>query len=228
MASLDLYTQNIPLTQKAKFWTNFVSSLKGRSDIKISSYICTDLFPLKQRQPGSEGCTRGASEDLAPVCYRDSAQWLPRAQERVHQARVPDVRQTHEARTRAPHPGHCWRQREVSRQEKTNIPSCRHLISCPCNYPAFVSGSTPWATTITLYTLTYTAPTGPGAAGSPRRALADEIWKYFSRLIGMIANFSQLLSKYLHYLHPSLRSKKCELLKYQRLDQLIKIDIWIF
>ena len=30
MASLDLYTQNIPLTQKAKFWTNFVSSLKGR------------------------------------------------------------------------------------------------------------------------------------------------------------------------------------------------------
>ena len=37
-------------------------------------------------------------------------------------------------------------------------------------------------------------------------------------------NFSQLLSKYLH-LRPSLRSKKCELLKYQRLDQLIKLDI---
>ena len=29
MVSLDLYTQNIPLTQKAKFWTNYVSSLKG-------------------------------------------------------------------------------------------------------------------------------------------------------------------------------------------------------
>ena len=203
MASLDLYTQNIPLTQKAKFWTNFVSSLKGRSDIKISSYICTDLFPLKQRQPGSEGCTRGAPEDLAPVCYRDSAQWLPRAQERVHQARVPDVRQTHEARTRAPHPGHCWRQREVKSAEKTNNPSCRHLISCPCYYPAHVSGSTPWATTITLCTLTSMAPTGPGAAGSHRRALADKIWKYFSRLIGMIAIFHNYYQNIYIYVHLS-------------------------
>ena len=28
--SLDLYTRNIPLTQKAKFWGNYVSALKGR------------------------------------------------------------------------------------------------------------------------------------------------------------------------------------------------------
>ena len=27
--SLDLYTRNIPLTQKAKFWGNYVSALKG-------------------------------------------------------------------------------------------------------------------------------------------------------------------------------------------------------
>ena len=28
--SLDLYTRNIPLTQKARFWGNYVSALKGQ------------------------------------------------------------------------------------------------------------------------------------------------------------------------------------------------------
>merc|ERR1712107_221667 len=32
--SLDLYTQNIPLTQKAKFWSNYVSALKGSQDFR--------------------------------------------------------------------------------------------------------------------------------------------------------------------------------------------------
>ena len=32
MASLADYTHNIPLTQKAKFWTNYVSALKGDLD----------------------------------------------------------------------------------------------------------------------------------------------------------------------------------------------------
>merc|ERR1712018_519446 len=31
--SLDLYTRNIPLTQKAKFWGNYVSALKGNADL---------------------------------------------------------------------------------------------------------------------------------------------------------------------------------------------------
>merc|ERR1712189_45936 len=31
--SFDLYTQNISLTQKAKFWTNYVSALKGQEPI---------------------------------------------------------------------------------------------------------------------------------------------------------------------------------------------------
>merc|ERR1711875_65370 len=34
--SLDVYTQNIPLTQKAKFWTNYVSALKGTQDLRAS------------------------------------------------------------------------------------------------------------------------------------------------------------------------------------------------
>merc|ERR1711973_32956 len=32
--SLDLYTQNIPLTQKARFWSNYVSALKGSQDLR--------------------------------------------------------------------------------------------------------------------------------------------------------------------------------------------------
>merc|ERR1711976_28615 len=32
--SLDLYTQNIPLTQKAKFWSNYVAALKGSQDLR--------------------------------------------------------------------------------------------------------------------------------------------------------------------------------------------------
>merc|ERR1712008_557948 len=31
--SLDLYTRNIPLTQKARFWGNYVSALKGNADL---------------------------------------------------------------------------------------------------------------------------------------------------------------------------------------------------
>merc|ERR1712105_492434 len=32
--SLDAYTQNIPLTQKARFWSNYVSALKGSQDLR--------------------------------------------------------------------------------------------------------------------------------------------------------------------------------------------------
>merc|ERR1711915_1029090 len=33
LISLDLYTRNIPLTQKARFWGNYVSALKGNADL---------------------------------------------------------------------------------------------------------------------------------------------------------------------------------------------------
>ena len=35
--SLDLYTRNIPLTQKAKFWGNYVSALKGQYGVQLGS-----------------------------------------------------------------------------------------------------------------------------------------------------------------------------------------------
>ena len=44
MVSLDLYTQNIPLTQKAKFWTNYVSSLKGDAIIHVQFIILNNLL----------------------------------------------------------------------------------------------------------------------------------------------------------------------------------------
>ena len=33
--NLDVYTQHIPLTQKARFWGDFVSALKGLIKMKI-------------------------------------------------------------------------------------------------------------------------------------------------------------------------------------------------
>ena len=47
MVSLDLYTQNIPLTQKAKFWTNYVSSLKGDAIMHLQFIIHCILNNIK-------------------------------------------------------------------------------------------------------------------------------------------------------------------------------------
>jgi len=35
---LDVYTSHIPLTQKARFWSDFVSSLKGEQDLCARDY----------------------------------------------------------------------------------------------------------------------------------------------------------------------------------------------
>merc|ERR1712117_912440 len=45
MVSLNLYTQNIPLTQKAKFWTNYVSSLKGNQDLRANDPNTRNCHP---------------------------------------------------------------------------------------------------------------------------------------------------------------------------------------
>ena len=36
--TLDIYTSNIPLTQKARFWSDFVSSLKGKVFFKVFEF----------------------------------------------------------------------------------------------------------------------------------------------------------------------------------------------
>ena len=37
--NLDVYTQHVPLTQKARFWGNFVSALKGAKYANIYANI---------------------------------------------------------------------------------------------------------------------------------------------------------------------------------------------
>ena len=55
--SMDLYTQNISLTQKARFWSNYISALKG----KISSVF--PLLCLTRLCPGQETlCAAGEGE----------------------------------------------------------------------------------------------------------------------------------------------------------------------
>ena len=38
---MELYTNNAPLTQKAKFWCNFVSSLKGDYEHIFCAFLAT-------------------------------------------------------------------------------------------------------------------------------------------------------------------------------------------
>ena len=44
--SLDLYTRNIPLTQKARFWGNYVSALKGiQMNSQYSTVVHNRFYP---------------------------------------------------------------------------------------------------------------------------------------------------------------------------------------
>merc|ERR1712147_141780 len=44
--SLDLYTRNIPLTQKARFWCNYVIALKGNADLCAAPEArVTNIYP---------------------------------------------------------------------------------------------------------------------------------------------------------------------------------------
>ena len=56
--SMDLYTQNISLTQKARFWSNYISALKG----KLSSSIYLSV-PSPVTNTGQETlCAAGEGE----------------------------------------------------------------------------------------------------------------------------------------------------------------------
>ena len=45
--SLDLYTRNIPLAQKARFWGNYVSALKGKLSHTMMSQVMIMRSPLR-------------------------------------------------------------------------------------------------------------------------------------------------------------------------------------
>eukprot|EP00092_Neocalanus_flemingeri_P012823 GFUD01013816.1.p1 GENE.GFUD01013816.1~~GFUD01013816.1.p1 ORF type:complete len:133 (+),score=37.16 GFUD01013816.1:52-399(+) len=42
--SFDLYTKGIPLTQKASFWSNYVSALKGTQDLRAVDDASTNIW----------------------------------------------------------------------------------------------------------------------------------------------------------------------------------------
>ena len=42
--NLDVYTQHVPLTQKARFWGNFVSALKGAKYTNIYANIYANIY----------------------------------------------------------------------------------------------------------------------------------------------------------------------------------------
>jgi len=45
--SLDSYTQNIPLTQKARFWSNYVSALKGTLEVEYQHEPHKNSLPFR-------------------------------------------------------------------------------------------------------------------------------------------------------------------------------------
>jgi hypothetical protein len=74
--SFDSYTQNIPLTQKANFWTNYVSALKGIIP-KFNGFLT-----LKSITAGSQ--------DLCAADLADTRTWYPSITETVPE--FPDLK----------------------------------------------------------------------------------------------------------------------------------------
>merc|ERR1711973_301658 len=84
--NLDCYTQHIPLTSKARFWSNFVSALKGSNDLYASPipHVRTYYPSIVEALPTGDmkledlmwRGRRGTSLPPTPV--------LPEANDRIH------------------------------------------------------------------------------------------------------------------------------------------------
>merc|ERR1712133_214667 len=91
--SLDLYTRNIPLTQKAKFWGNYVSALKGNADLcaapepRVTHYYPSITETLPPVYPGYRH-EFGKLENLQWRSRRansvEPTRVLPDANDRIH------------------------------------------------------------------------------------------------------------------------------------------------
>eukprot|EP00092_Neocalanus_flemingeri_P044382 GFUD01049205.1.p1 GENE.GFUD01049205.1~~GFUD01049205.1.p1 ORF type:complete len:101 (-),score=31.50 GFUD01049205.1:14-316(-) len=69
MASLSAHTQNIPLTQQARFWSNYVSALKGNQDLRVSDPTIIETVPYEypDLMQQFDRPKRAAQEPLTPV-----------------------------------------------------------------------------------------------------------------------------------------------------------------
>ena len=84
--SMDLYTQNISLTQKARFWSNYISALKGKS---WSSVVPPS--PLLPRPGDSLRCRGGREPSLVSLSLGDRPGRGQGPQEGDREDRGPDV-----------------------------------------------------------------------------------------------------------------------------------------
>merc|ERR1712098_941205 len=90
--SLDLYTRNIPLTQKAKFWGNYVSALKGNADLCAAPEArVLNFYPsITQTIPSTYPDLRNEFGKLENLMWRQTkarnapTPVLPEANDRIH------------------------------------------------------------------------------------------------------------------------------------------------
>merc|ERR1711884_111811 len=90
--SLDLYTRNIPLTQKARFWGNYVSALKGTADLCAAPEPrVTNIYPsITETIPPTYSDLRNEFGKLENLMWRQNkaksvpTPTLPAANDRIH------------------------------------------------------------------------------------------------------------------------------------------------
>jgi len=91
--NLDVYTQHIPLTSKARFWGNFVSALKGSKDLNAAPepHIRNFYPSIVETMPGADASLKnefGRLEDLMWRSRRGTSlpptPVLPAANDRIH------------------------------------------------------------------------------------------------------------------------------------------------
>ncbi|XP_023349013.1 uncharacterized protein LOC111717799 isoform X1 [Eurytemora carolleeae] len=76
--TLDIYTSNIPLTQKARFWSDFVSSLKGDLVAKEKSIMFTpSLFSMYKPMDVTLYDIIYGEQDLCARDYVRDTTWYP-------------------------------------------------------------------------------------------------------------------------------------------------------
>merc|ERR1712079_336870 len=90
--SLDLYTRNIPLTQKARFWGNYVSALKGNADLCAAPEARVRTFypSITETIPANHADLRNEFGKLETLMWRQTkgktapTPTLPDANDRIH------------------------------------------------------------------------------------------------------------------------------------------------
>merc|ERR1711868_245293 len=91
--NLDCYTQHIPLTSKARFWSNFVSALKGSNDLYASPipHVRTYYPSIVEALPTGDMKLKHEFGKLEDLMWRNRrgtslppTPVLPEANDRIH------------------------------------------------------------------------------------------------------------------------------------------------